>query len=417
MRRTLAALRALIVTHRPPVPEGGAAARCAVGLLRGLLSLGIDAHTLSAYSPWDPHDVPDDLPVELVRLPHQPPGRIRWDRYVNPGGALARGLFAERLRVLARHSDVVHFIEADTAVGIRMVDRPSVTQLHYLTRRDRDLVPLWRQEGRVALELLRLERRACSRSRWLLANSVEVANDLIAAASDTTVTVAPLSLDPGHYRGSASLERPVAGLLGTARWPPTRNAVERLLRRVWPRILERSPEALLVLAGDGMERSNFPHLPDRPGVEWRGRVLDAADFLRELGVLLYPLTAGSGAKVKVLEALALGLPVVTTPDGAEGIVDRGGISVETDDDRIADAAVALLTDAASRCAAGAAAHWTFVRHHSPVPAARPVVELYERMIYESRRGHVPLLRRAMGRGATVTGAGRGALQPERDDAS
>ncbi len=128
-----------------------------------------------------------------------------------------------------------------------------------------------------------------------------------------------------------------------------------------------------------MERSAFHHLPEPAGVQWRGRVPSATDFLRELGVLLYPLTAGSGAKIKVLEALALGLPVVTTPEGAEGLGARGGVTVETDDARLADAVVALCEDAQARLAAGEAAHETFVRHHSPAPAAEPVVELYERM--------------------------------------
>ncbi len=135
----------------------------------------------------------------------------------------------------------------------------------------------------------------------------------------------------------------------------------------------------LRLAGFGMERAAFPHLPDLPGVEWHGKVESANDFLRNLGLLLYPLGRGSGAKVKVLESMALGLPIVTTPDGAEGIVGRDGLVVETDDERIADAAALLLTDAPRRQAAGAAVRRTFADHHAPAAAAAAVVELYERM--------------------------------------
>jgi glycosyltransferase involved in cell wall biosynthesis len=129
-----------------------------------------------------------------------------------------------------------------------------------------------------------------------------------------------------------------------------------------------------------MERSTFAHIPLPAGVEWRGRVPAATDFLRELGVLLYPLTRGSGTKVKVLEALALGIPVVTTPEGGQGVAPSAGMTVETDDERIADATVALLDDPAARVAAGAEAHATFMRDHAPAVAARPVVDLYERML-------------------------------------
>jgi glycosyltransferase involved in cell wall biosynthesis len=170
------------------------------------------------------------------------------------------------------------------------------------------------------------------------------------------------------------------GLIGTARWPPTQQAVTRLLTRVWPLVRSRRPDARLLLAGDGMEPAHFGAIAEAPGVEWRGRVDSAADFLRELGALLYPLSRGSGAKVKVLEALALGLPVVTTPEGAEGVGARGGVTVETDDERLAASVVALCEDPRARREAGADARLTFAHHHSPPVAAAVVAELYERML-------------------------------------
>jgi glycosyltransferase involved in cell wall biosynthesis len=169
-------------------------------------------------------------------------------------------------------------------------------------------------------------------------------------------------------------------LIGTAGWPPTAKAVERLLTDVWPRVVERRPQARLLLAGAGMERSRFPELPDCPGVEWRGRVPSATEFLREIGVLLYPLTAGSGLKVKVLEALALGIPVVTTPDGAEGLGARGGVVVESEDGRIVEATTELLEDVEARRRMGDAAYRTYLDHHTPKVASRPVLDLYERML-------------------------------------
>jgi glycosyltransferase involved in cell wall biosynthesis len=172
----------------------------------------------------------------------------------------------------------------------------------------------------------------------------------------------------------------LVGLIGTARWPPTQEAVVRLLRSVWPLVRARRPDARLLLAGDGMEPAHFGAVADAPGVEWRGRVESAADFLRELGVLLYPLSRGSGAKVKVLEALALGIPVVTTPDGAEGVGARGGLTVETDDERLASCVLALCEDPQARREAGAAARRTFTLHHSPPTAAAAVAEVYERML-------------------------------------
>ncbi len=374
-------MRALIVLPYPPTLEGRAAARCAVGLVRGLVEQGIECNALAADLRPQPSPAPPaDLPVEVVHLELPSRGRDRLDRLARPGGVFRRGLFAARLRTLAREHDIVHFSDPEAAVNIGLVDAPAVVQIHNLTSRDRAIGAPWRRDGRIALELLRSEMLACRRARWLVANSEEIAGPLRAKAPHAHVEVAPLALDPVHYAPPAALEHAVAGLIGTARWAPTKSAVRRLITRVWPLVLERRPGSRLMLAGEDMERSAFPDLPDLPGVQWRGSVPTATGFLGELGLLLYPLGAGSGAKIKVLEAMALGLPVVTTPEGAEGLGSRAGVAVETADERIADAAVALLDDLGARRAAGTQARESFMRHHTPMVAAAPVVKLYERML-------------------------------------
>jgi glycosyltransferase involved in cell wall biosynthesis len=377
-------LRVLVVLPFPPLDEGGATSRCTIGMLRGLAAHGVDLHVLAADLRNDPHDgvvreLPADLPVEAPVIAHPSRARTRWLRFAKPYSLLATTDFAPLVRERARDADVVHLVELGAGSLTPLVDRPALTQIHCLTRRDRDVRPPWTADGRIALELLRAERRVFGQARWLLANSREVAEPLARSAPHAHVAVAPLPLDPASYAPPASLDAPVAGLIGTAAWPPTANAVERLLRSVWPRVLERRPDARLLLAGFGMERDAFPDLPQLPGVEWRGTVPSATGFLRELGVLLYPLGRGSGAKIKVLEALALGVPVVTTPDGAEGIGGRDGLVVDVADAALADAAAALLADAGARRAAGAAAQATFTEHHAPLPATVPLLELYQRM--------------------------------------
>jgi glycosyltransferase involved in cell wall biosynthesis len=346
-----------------------------------LASHGVDYRVLAAnVGGVTAQDVPADLAVETMPVDLPSRAQARRERLLNPKGLLARGPFAERLSELAQEVDLVHFVEAQTALAVGAIDRPAVVQLHFLTRRDRRISGPWSREGRISIELLRAEMSVRRRARWLLANSREVAAELQAHAPGAHVGVAPLALDPAYYTPRARLADPIAGLIGTARWPPTRRAVEQLLTRVWPLVGERLGDARLLLAGQDMERSRFSHLPDRERVEWRASVPSASDFLRELGVLAYPLGAGSGAKVKVLEALALGIPVVTTPDGAEGLGGLGGVTVETDDTRLSEALVALLDDPAARRAAGDHAYRTFCEHHSPHVAAVPVLEFYERVL-------------------------------------
>jgi polysaccharide biosynthesis protein PslH len=381
MRHTLAALRVLVVLPFPPLPEGGAIARTTIGLMRGLSARGVDCSALAATAvptPVDPSTA--DLAVERVGVELPSRWAARYERWLRPQTLLARGPFRDRLRALAADADLVHFIDPRTLMAMSSVDRPAVAQVDFLTRRDRGRPSPFSRNGRITLEMLRVEMRVRKRARWLLANSTEVARVLSAASSHAEVAVAPLSLEPAWYQPRASLESCTVGLIGTARWAPTKTAVERLVTKVWPLVREQQPDARLVLAGVGMEHAAFPKLGESPGVEWLGRVPSGAGFLRELALLLYPLTTGSGVKVKVLEALALGLPVVTTPDGAEGLGGLGGVVVERDDRLLAAAAARLLRDREARHRAGEDAFKTFFEHHTPVSAAGPVVALYERML-------------------------------------
>ena len=381
------AVRVLMVLPYPPTLEGGAASRCAIGLMRGLNAYGEDVQCTALAAGYGVRQsLPEGLQIDVVDVERATPtlrARLstRAHAWAYPLGVLTKEPFAAALRARAPHADIVHFVEAEAAQAMRLVDRPTVVQLNCLTLRDREIGLSWRRENRASFELLRAERRARRRGRWFLASSPQIADELARGHPGAHVQFAPFALDPMHYAPSATLERPVVGLIGTASWPPTARAVRRLLTRVWPLVHARAPDAQLLLAGKGMLPATFgEELAHIPGVSWRGPVPSAVEFLRELGVLLYPLDAGSGIKVKVLEALALGLPVVTTPDGAEGLLARTGLFVERDDERLTAATLDLLASADARRAMGAQAKENFARNHSPAAAAAPVVELYRRVL-------------------------------------
>ena len=360
-------MRVLVVLTQPPLPEGGAPGRVAIGLLRGLMANGVDVRALAARQHFaESGEPPPGLPVEIVDV--EPPAaglRRQLDRLWRPRGEL-RGAFAERVREAARVVDVVHLEETETAWCDEDVSTPSLVHVHYLVRRDRPLGWPWQKQFRQVVEFRLGVRAAIRRHRYLVASSPLVAGALREAAPSADVVRAPLSLDPSLYPPAPLDGPPAAGLIGTAIWPPTAEAVQRLATHVWPLVREQVPEAKLVVAGRGTEELGFS-----------GPVESGRDFLRQLSVLLFPLQRGSGMKVKVLEAMASGVPVVTTPAGAEGIED--GVTVETGDEQLATAAAELLRDPQLRLARGAAARAAFERLYSPEVATRPLVELYERI--------------------------------------
>lgn len=372
-------LRSLIVLPEPPLREGRASGRLAWAMVGGLLTHGVHVRVLAARQSFAiPGDQPEGLSVEVVDVLPEPPGwGSRLKRLRRPVGEIARSGFAERVREAAREADVVHLEEVGTAWCSERVPIPSLLRLHYFVRWDRPLGLPWRRSFRHALEFELAERAAIRRHRYFAAASPRIAAEVRRRKRSAEVEVVPFCLDPRDYPPARLDGPPVAGLIGTAAWPPTRGAIERLLRDVWPAVRRRLPEARLVIAGRGTDdlARDFGE-----GVEVRGEISSAVDFLRELSLLLYPLDRGSGVKVKVLEAIAVGLPVVTTPAGAEGVDGGDGIVVEETTERLASAAEAVLRDRGERRERGAAAREAFGQRYSPVPATEPLVEMYRRMI-------------------------------------
>jgi len=153
----------------------------------------------------------------------------------------------------------------------------------------------------------------------------------------------------------------VALLLAGWEWPPNARALAELLHD-WPAVRAEVPGAELLLAGRGC--------PDvrAEGVRVLGEVPRAVDAFAEAAVLAFPCPPTSGPKTKVLEALAAGLPVVTTEAGAEGLVDPS--VVRTPNAQGFSALLAeTLADEQGRADAAAAGRGMVVQHHSPAAAA------------------------------------------------
>jgi glycosyltransferase involved in cell wall biosynthesis len=127
-------------------------------------------------------------------------------------------------------------------------------------------------------------------------------------------------------------------------WPPNIDASLYFVREVYPLIKSREPQARLVLAGSRPPAS-VTSLPERdPSIEVPGFVDDMHSLAAEAAVFIVPLRSGSGMRVKILNAMAMGLPVVSTSVGCEGIpaVDgRDALIADTAQD-LAQAVTSLL---------------------------------------------------------------------------
>lgn len=330
-------------TVNMPAEEGSAAGRILLALLDGLTAAGHDARVASFHAEAAPSDLPDS--VEWVRVP--------------PGNALAthaRALLNPRSAVLrtdwAPRPDAIPVAVEPYAAPIVTRSPRSVLLLHYLTRLDHRAL---RRFTPADVQDRRAERRAIGRSRLVLALSTRVA----AAAGQGDHHALPVAIRPPAER-VAPVEQPVAAVLANWHWPPNQYVLDRLLRS-WDSVRARVPGARLLLAGGGLGG-----VGTIPGVEVLGRVQRSIDVLARAAVVPLPLPGTSGPKVKVIEALGAGVPVLTTAAGVEGLHHscEDGMTVTTTA-TFEDDLVALLDDAARRAELAGAGVDAVSTHHTP----------------------------------------------------
>lgn len=137
--------------------------------------------------------------------------------------------------------------------------------------------------------------------------------------------------------------------LGSFRHLPNQEALHWFTRHVMPQVLDRKPDARLVVIGsDPPPPHSLPHLREG-SIELKGFVEDVHEPLRRYSLFVCPILSGSGVRVKLLEAFASGMPVVSTRIGAEGLAHTDGdVCALADDPReFADHIVRLLDSPAA----------------------------------------------------------------------
>ncbi|VWX46465.1 TIGR03087 family PEP-CTERM/XrtA system glycosyltransferase [Novosphingobium sp. 9U] len=173
--------------------------------------------------------------------------------------------------------------------------------------------------------------------------------------------------DPSSVRPEpqlASLPYPRLIFTGQMDYAPNVDACVRAVTRILPRIREAFPQASFHVVG--RNPADRVSALGGDGVHVWGRVPDVQPWLAASDLALVPLEIGRGVQNKVLEAMAMALPVVLTPEAATGIAARDGaeLSIASDDDALAAACIALLQDRPRAQAMGRAAREHVVQNAS-----------------------------------------------------
>jgi len=167
--------------------------------------------------------------------------------------------------------------------------------------------------------------------------------------------------------------------IGAMDWKPNSDGINWLMEKVWPLVLNQVPEAELHLAGKGMDTTQPPAVPN---VFLHGEVESAAAFMAQYKVMAVPLHSGGGIKVKVVEGMFAGKPIVTTPVGAEGIAFTQGVDlhVVSAPGEFAEKLIALLKDDTLARESGMNAQKTAAEHHELIRVTEKLCDFYRTIL-------------------------------------
>jgi len=288
-----------------------------------------DPEQRRALEPWCEHIFFQQMPA---------PGKSAHDPWnVLPPSAThyASSLIAERLAALANAHDfdVVHLEYTEMGYYINAC-APART---VLVEHDLSFSSFSRQRaisigerfaavdrlGGGAADVLRqkcFELSACERADQVHVMS-EVDREVLAAhLSDgmSRIRVVPNGVDTSHFTPPSAAERRHVLFLGSFPHLPNLDAFEFLTGEVWPAVRRLIPDARITVVGARPPDSVLAW-DGRDGITVLGEVSEIAPLYHSHRAMVVPLRAGSGTRLKILEALAGGLPVVSTAIGIEGL--------------------------------------------------------------------------------------------------
>jgi glycosyltransferase involved in cell wall biosynthesis len=268
----------------------------------------------------------------------------------------------DRLREMVRrhHYDVViseysmaaqYLFRNPDLAGIKRV--MSVHECYYLARRKAWQVQRFSREGLSALFYLRglkrYEFEMYGDADRVLVLTPEGRDELLRFAPGLRVSVVPHGVDVEHFCSSGECAKEDAVMfLGNYPHDPNRDAVAWFAEEMWPLVKKEVPGVKFYVVGKDPTPDLLELARRDPDVVVTGTVEDVRPYFERSKVFVCPVRIGGGFRGKILEAMSMGLPIVTTALGAEGVPAGSGeqMFIEDQPEAFAGRVVELLRDGA-----------------------------------------------------------------------
>lgn len=313
---------------------------------------------------YSPIDTPPP-PTTFSRLPSRLGNALyyRWLRrsWAGPANRILLQSWHLFGQILKNHRiDVVLFEGRDAMCAAPWVRRLAPHVLQILDAHNVDHKLLHAQATRagqiedsarqVEVERTRRDEERMGRSVHAFFACSKEDRDQLVALSGIPGCVVPNGVDTKYFAFDSREEKAKSRSIlftGSLQYPPNVDGLVWFLDEIWPLLLQRVPGVEFIVAGAGASAELQARLRSSPQVRFVGEVPDMRPVARQAGVAVCPLRIGSGTRLKILEYMSWGTPVVSTRIGAEGIEARHGEEIVLEDapERFADAVLRLMNDA------------------------------------------------------------------------
>lgn len=309
-----------ILSKNPLTSAGGD-----VTVSRMVMRLASEAFSVKAVALGTPVSAPDADNGWLVSLPKQAPNLpLIALKSVRTGRSVIHQRFdqANLRRYLEDASDDL-FVAEHTYMAESYVAARSDAERALLVNSHVSEAAVWALTRPAAV---RVESKRIARDEdrlWNKARSVASFDryDLSDRVDSEKLRWLDLTLKPIAQRTEVERNGPVAVFLGDRTWPPNELAAVELAQ-LWPQVSAGLSDAVLLIIG----KRGASGIISGPQIEDLGFVDDLSATLRAARVMLAPIAAGGGVRVKVLDAAALGIPVVSTTVGFGSLIESLGVT-------------------------------------------------------------------------------------------
>jgi polysaccharide biosynthesis protein PslH len=192
------------------------------------------------------------------------------------------------------------------------------------------------------------EREACRKAAHVIAVSANDSTQMKELFGVERISAVATGVDVEYFRRSLDVRAAKFDLVftGAMDWLPNIDGARFFVREVLPLIRAKRPGCTLVLAGRSPVAELLGFAAEDPLITVTGTVPDIRPYLWDASVSIVPLRIGGGTRLKIYEAMAAGLPVVSTPVGAEGLDVEHGVHIRLNADAVsfAESCLDLLED-------------------------------------------------------------------------